>query len=337
MRPGTTALVALALAGCGTATTAPESAMPSSAPMSAAPSAAVEPYAGAQATIPVADGPRGVAFADGSIWVASTIGGVVQRVNPGTNQIVAEVDVGARPVTLVTVGDELWVSVLNDDPPSDDEIVQIDTAADRPGDRVQVPVHHNVAVGGGLIWVQDLDGQLRAADPDVTSVADAVAVGFGPVTLAANDAAVYGVRSGGTVWRWPTGGGDLLEADLDVTVPGRSRIAATADGVWVAIPGAVVALDPDSLEVVAEVSLPGMTLVNDLYLTDADVWLSANVFSEDLALAGGSVLRLDPATLEVLETRPLGPESSGVVVAEGSVWAVDQAEHVLARFPLTAP
>jgi hypothetical protein len=39
-------------------------------------------------------------------------------------------------------------------------------------------------------------------------------------------------------------------------------------------------------------------------------------------------------TLEIRRTLPLGEESSGVVVAEGSVWGVDQALDQLARYPV---
>jgi sugar lactone lactonase YvrE len=326
---------ALALAGCTTGGSPVASPSATSVAESSVASPGIGPYAGAVATIPIADGPRGVAWAGGSIWVASTLGGVVQRVDPDANEVIAEIDVGDRPVTLVTVGDDLWVSVLNGDAPSDDELVQIDMDADAAGRRVTVPVHHNIAAGGGLIWVQDLDGELRAVDPETAMVTDVVATGFGPVALAASEDAAYGIRSGGGVWRWPIGQGELSEAELDILVPGRSRVAASGDGVWVAVPGRVLALDPASLEVLAELSLTELSLVNDLYVTESGVWLSANVFSDELNLAGGSVLRLDPATLEIRQTWSLGPESSGVVVAEESVWAVDQSEHILARFPLT--
>jgi hypothetical protein len=102
----------------------------------------------------------------------------------------------------------------------------------------------------------------------------------------------------------------------------------------VAVPRTVLALDPEDLSVRASLSLPAMELVNDLWVDDTDVWLSANVTDPALGLDGGSILRLDRATAEVRATFRLGPESSGVVVADGALWAVDQADGVLARFAL---
>lgn len=339
--PGTRLLALVALlvlpacqsAGSVTAFPSPSTPSPSTA---SSPEPTPAAYAGADAVIAMAPGPRGVAWADGAVWVASTRADVVQRVDPTTNEVSAEVAVGARPVTLVTLNGELWVSVLNGESADDDEVVRIDTGTNTVDLRVQVPVHHNIAAGAGAIWVLDASGSLRRIDPATGALSDAVASGPGPVALAANDSAAFGIRSDRTVWRWPMAGGELQEAALDAGVPGRSRVAASNAGLWIAVPGLVVALEPDSLAARAELSLPEMSLVNDLFVTDSDVWLSANVVSEELGLDGGSVLRLDPETLEVRQTFRLGPESSGVMVADASVWAVDQADDRLARFPLTA-
>jgi hypothetical protein len=328
-------MTVLVLAACSGGTAESPSPIPASQAQTPMPSATIGPYAGAEAVIPMAGQPRGVAYAAGSIWVANALGDVVQRVDPGTNAVVAELDVGARPITLVNLGEQLWVSVLNGDPESDDELVLIDTDANAGDSRVVVPVRHNIAAGGGLLWVQDLNGNLRSVDPDTGSVADVTTSGLQPVALAANDVAVYGIRGNGTAWRWPIAGdGELLETSLGVAVPGRSRVWAGGDGLWVAVPGDVYALDPTTLEVVAHLSLPEMSLVNDLWGSETDLWLSAHVESDALGLDGGSILELDPMTLEIRRTLPLGEESSGVVVAEGSVWGVDQSLDQLARYPV---
>jgi streptogramin lyase len=285
--------------------------------------------------IDVAAGPRGVAFADGSVWVASTVGGVITRVDPTSNTVVAEI-AATRPVTLVTIDGQLWASVLNGDPSSDDEIVRIDTATNSIGEVVRVPVFHNIVAGAGAIWAVDRAGELRRVEPVSGAVTTAGAVGAMTIGIAANDEALWGIRGDRIAWRLPVDGGQLLESSLDVTVPGRSRVAVGPDAdasVWVAVPGAVLTLDPVDLSDAIRLSLPGVELVNDLWATETDVWLSANVTDDALGLDGGSILRLDPATAEVTATYRLGPESSGVVVAAGSVWAVDQADNKLARYP----
>ena len=304
----------------------------------ASPSASAgSPYGGATAVIDVASGPRGVAFAAGSVWVASTIGGVVQRVDPATNAVIAEIQV-ERPVTLVTLDGELWASVLNGDPSSDDEVVRIDTAADTVAERIAVPVFHNIAAGAVAIWTVDGVGELRRIDPRTGDVMSFGSAGGITIGIAANDEAVWGIREDGAAWRIPASGGPLVEASLGVAVPGRSRVAVgsgTGGKVWVAVPGTVLALDPTDLTVVTSTPLAGMELVNDLWVSETDVWLSANVTDAGLGLDGGSVLQLDPESGEVGAAFRLGPESSGVLAEADSLWAVDQADDRLVRFQLT--
>jgi sugar lactone lactonase YvrE len=100
----------------------------------------------------------------------------------------------------------------------------------------------------------------------------------------------------------------------------------------VAVPGTVLTLDPADLTVRTRMDLAGMELVNDLWVTETDVWLSANVTDAALGLDGGSILRLDPATGLVTAVYRLGPESSGVVVGGDVLWAVDQRDNRLVRF-----
>jgi streptogramin lyase len=324
-------VVALGLtAGCGGQATSRSTAASPSA------SQTPGPYAGASAQVEVAAGPRGVAVTGGSVWVASTIGNLLQRVDPTSNQVVATVEL-QRPVTLVVLDDELWVSVLNANPESDDELVRIDLATNAVAERISIPVFHNIAASAGSLWAADSRGELRRVDGTTGEVTEVGSMGGVSIGLAASEEAVFGIREDGMAWRLPVAGGAPMTSPLDVEVPGRSRVAVGpgADAsVWVAVPRTVLALDPEDLSVRASLSLPGMELVNDLWVDDTDVWLSANVIDPALGLDGGSILRLDRATAEVRATFRLGPESSGVVVADGTLWAVDQADGVLARWVL---
>jgi streptogramin lyase len=318
------------------ATTAPAiSAAPDATPVATAAAAAPPPYAGATARIPVAAGPRGVAFADGSIWVASAIGNRIQRIDPATNQVAATID-ATLPVTLVTIDDQLWASVLNGvEPAADDQLIRIDPKTNSAARSVKVPVFHNICAGAGRIWAVDAAGVLRSVEPATLKVTDHGSVGGPTIGIAANDSAVWGIRSDGAAWRLRATDGQISEGQLGVAVPGRSRVAVgpnPSDLVWVAVPGTVLALDPATLEIRATLRVPGMTLVNDLWVGADAVWLSANVVDSTLDLAGGSVLRLDPASATVMSTYRLGPESSGLIVVDGSLWAVDQKDNVLARY-----
>lgn len=341
--------MAIAALGFGACTTTPAtSAVPPSrastpAPPSASPApAAATPttrpeYSDASATLRVAAGPRGVAALDGSVWVAAALGNVLQRIDPATNEVSAEIRL-QLPVTLVTLDGQLWASVLNAvDPEEDDELVRIDTASNQVAQRITVPVFHNIAAGAGALWAVDKGGTLRRVDPKTGKVSIAGSVGTGTVSIAAAADAIFGIRGDGMAWRLPVGGGELREIELGVPVPGRSRVTVregSNTAVWVGVPGTILALDPRTLEVRATRSISGMELVNDLWATADEVWLSANVVDATLGLDGGSVLRLDPETGEIRATFRLGPESSGGVVLDDSLWAVDQRQNLLARYPL---
>jgi streptogramin lyase len=276
-----------------------------------------------------------VAAAGGAVWVASTIGGSLQRVDPANNRVTAAIPL-VRPVTLVTLDDQLWASVLNSDPETDDQVVRIDLARNAVAAQVDVPVFHNIAACAGAIWAVDVAGVLRRIDPATGDVTEAATVGGPTIGIACNESGIWGIRGDGTIWQLPPAGAAVREAPMGVAVPGRSRVAVapTSGDVWVAVPTTVLAINPDDLVTRLTVSLPGMQLVNDLWVTDTDVWLSANVTDADLGLHGGAVLRLDPATGEIVAAYRLGPESSGVVVVDGSVWAVDQSDNVLVRYRL---
>ena len=333
------ACILLGACSSGIATPAPTaggSAKPPPPLGSTQPSAASSraPYAGAALTIPLAPGPRGVAVAGGSVWVASTIGGVIQEIDPSAGEVKREIHAGPRPVTLVTSDGLLWANVLNGDLSNDDELVQLDPASGKVLARVTVPAFHNIAAGGGRIWSVDGSSTLYAVDPSTATIASVIPDGGITIAITADATAVWGIRADRQAWRVPIDGGERVEAPLGVAVPGRSRVAVGEERVFVAVPGSVLALDPRTLAVTARLDLSGLQLVNDLFVTDQDVWLSAHVTDPGLGLDGGSVLRLDPGTLEILATYRLGPESSGVVADDGRLWAVDQDDDLLAGWTL---
>ena len=63
-------------------------------------------------TIPVGGEPTGLATGAGSVWVASTAGGTLTRVNPGRDTVTATVRVGERPYAVAASPQAIWVAVL---------------------------------------------------------------------------------------------------------------------------------------------------------------------------------------------------------------------------------
>ena len=109
---------------------------------------------------------RSVVVAFGSVWVAGTTGVELYRIDPATNQIIATIDLHARPVALSSGEGSVWVRQI------DGTVQRIDghsgtllatfatDAADNMG---------NIAVGGGFVWVNSNSAPLLQIDPRTNS------------------------------------------------------------------------------------------------------------------------------------------------------------------------
>jgi DNA-binding SARP family transcriptional activator/streptogramin lyase len=63
------------------------------------------------ATVPVDHGPTGMLWRDGSIWVAASLDGTIDEVDPDTLRVVSRTHVGSSPVDLVAgPGEMIWVT-----------------------------------------------------------------------------------------------------------------------------------------------------------------------------------------------------------------------------------
>ena len=120
-----------------------------------------------QAAIPLpSPSARGVVVAFGSVWIAGTTGVELYRIDPATNQIIATIDLHARPVALSSGEGSVWVRQI------DGTVQRIDghsgtllatfatDAADNMGD---------IAVGGGFVWVNSNSAPLLQIDPRTNS------------------------------------------------------------------------------------------------------------------------------------------------------------------------
>jgi streptogramin lyase len=74
----------------------------------------VDPLSGIplQETIAVGSDPVAVVVVGGSVWVADRSDGVIERVDPGLNRVVATIAVGAKPTAIVSDHDGIWVATL---------------------------------------------------------------------------------------------------------------------------------------------------------------------------------------------------------------------------------
>src|SRR5436190_320081 len=146
----------------------------------------------ATATIELKGFPDWLEVGSGSLWVSNPGLNLVQRIDPATNKVVAEVKV-KLPVAAMAAGyDSLWVASFGDK-----SIVRIDAKTNAVAASVPVTVadtESSVAAGEGGVWVvSDKKGVLSRIDPETNKVAakiDAGVAGFGG-DIAAGEGAVW--------------------------------------------------------------------------------------------------------------------------------------------------
>jgi virginiamycin B lyase len=119
------------------------------------------------ARIPVEPGSFAAAFGFGSVWIASFGSGgagSVQRIDPGSNTVVATIPVGPSPRFIAAGAGGVWTlnqgdgTVSRVDPESNRLVATIPTDVPGPGG--------DIAVGAGRIWVRATQTLLSVVDPE---------------------------------------------------------------------------------------------------------------------------------------------------------------------------
>lgn len=186
-------------------------------------------------------GPDGrLAMAVGSVWAITERKGVVSRIDPATNGVVAEVYVAAGANDIVFGEDALWITSETGDlltrvNPHTNEIIETIKVGPRPG---------GVAIGEGGIWTLNRgDGSVTRVDPATNKVVATIALG---------NAAAGQIAAGlGSVWV-SAPGAPLIRIDprnnravQRFTGDGGGAIRAAHGSLWVAAgPQLTWRLDP---------------------------------------------------------------------------------------------
>ena len=116
----------------------------------------------ARIPLPSPSADRGIVYDFGSVWVAGTRDVELYRIDPATNQILATLELHARPVALASGEGSVWVRELGGtveriDGSSGKLLATFATdAIDRFGEMV---------VGGGFVWINSDKAPLLQIDP----------------------------------------------------------------------------------------------------------------------------------------------------------------------------
>ncbi len=183
----------------------------------------------------------------------------------------------------------------------------------------------DLTAGEGAVWAVDPRGSVMRIDPRDGRIVDRLEVAIDP-TVHTN--AVY---AGGSLWvssdstalfRVDPGSGSTREVDTGGGVP------FVADGglVWGAAPDVLWAVDAETGEVVERIPLQDSIEVISLGIGFGAIWAGIRHVGYV-----GAVLRIDPATGEVLDEVSDVEIPARIAFGFGSVWVTDSGSSSLYR------
>ncbi len=205
----------------------------------------IDPGTGAvNQTIRVGSGASGIAADDRSVWVANSLDGTVSRIDPRTNTVVQTIAVGSAPVSIALGRGAVWVASKDDQ-----TVSRLDSRTGILTARIPVGAGPRaIAVGAAGVWVADeTRGVVFRLDPVRKAVLDTVNVGNGPVGVAVGVGAIWVANSlDGTLSRI-----DPRRATVTATIPvgdGPRGVAVVGDKVWVSneFDGTLAQVDPST-------------------------------------------------------------------------------------------
>lgn len=121
------------------------------------------------AEIHVAGGAAAVLFHSDALWVTSGAGKKLTRINPNNNEIVEAVDVGPEPVRLAATDDAVWT--LNR---GDGSVTRVDSKTNKAVVTISIGkdvAAGDIAAGEGSVWISAPGVPLVRIDPRTNKVA----------------------------------------------------------------------------------------------------------------------------------------------------------------------
>ena len=254
------------------------------------------------ADVDVGTTPTDVAAGEGAVWVTNANDGTVDRIDPATHTVRQTIGVGNGPDGIAVGAGSVWVANG-----LDGTVSRIDPRSNLVTQTISVGNGPSgIAVGKGAVWVVNRDDQtLSRIDPATGNVLGKSPVGAGPVDVT--------VGAGG-VWVTSNADGKVVRVDaetgsaVDSVSVGRGprAIAATADAVWVAnsVDGTVSRINPETSTVTA--SIPVADDVSGIAAGARGVWVASETEA--------SISRIDTATSRVSKAISIGSSPAGVAM-----------------------
>ncbi len=270
-----------------------------------------------------------MAVSEDAVWVVSHRGGIVSRIDPATNEVVAAIESPILPSCvpnaciglggITTAGQHVWFHNQYSE-----SLERVDATSNEIIGSMAVSGHAGILGAGGLIWsgVEGGDGAV-GMDPGSGEVTVTVAEGSGvyPAGFAA-----------GSVWFVGDECTELLRVDpasgaVQGTIAIDTCIGDVVDAggeVWAGTFRGILRIDPATNE---EVGWIRMRTENDrfsLAVVGDSVWFRGAVTQ---------IVRLDPVTKQPVERigLPVGQYQAEIGSTDGSLWVANWDEGTVYR------
>jgi YVTN family beta-propeller protein len=247
----------------------------------------------------------------------------LQRIDPGTNEIVATFRLASDPTGLAVGEQAVWVISLDDN-----RVAKIDPATNGVAATGSSPGPDAIAVGGGSVWV--LNGStISELDPATASHVGQVLLDDGGELIAYGSEAVWVASSlTGVLTRVnPRSGTSVAALDLADQIGLLEQLAVGEGAVWVSTSDVLaddyglLRIDPRTNREAGRTRLRGGAA--GVATGEGAVWV-ANTLSD-------TVSQIEPATRRVVRTLPVGDGPIGVAAGEGAVWVTNHRDGTVSR------
>ena len=217
------------------------------------------------------------------------------------------VRVGLSPVAMTFGANALWTADFDGG-----TVTRVEGGAAR----ARIPIGGSpggIALAGGSIWVGDFrpNGVVTRLDPASNRVIGQLVLGGQPAGLLGDGVTLWVADYSGSVVRVDTRTNAVVAR---IPLGGNPEALALGFGLlWVSNQdGTLTAIDP-STNAVAGAKVTGDPDLDAVAIGSDALWTTS--------FYGGTLLKVDPASRQVVRRVRLGGEGSGVLVRGGSVWA----------------
>ena len=243
------------------------------------------PAGAVQERFPLDGGPLAVLVAEGSLWVTQKNAATVSRLDPTTGEVQATIDVPQLPSVLAAGAGQIWLGT------GSGSLVRIDPATDTATTvRDDLGNVAGVAVADdGLVWAGVFtEDRVIAIDPATDTEVASVAVGQQP-----------------------------------------DAVVAAPSGIWVANRGGstLSRIDPSSRTVDKTVEVGGEPL--GLAVDGDRIWA--------ISRGDGTLVLVDGEAAEVVTKTEVGAGLLGVAVSPDRVWVTVGGDNTVARVDVSTP